>query len=149
MNKVILCALLVMFPSFTGCLDSLFGDKNEEEYYPNLKDRHKLNWDMSHSFSRVLDAGPYYALDVQEATFTVDTSDVWETGPSEADVHLSYWLPSNTLQGEKVPVIAIISPYFSYGQPGDESGHTGIVSSGRGEFIYENFIPHGLSLIHI
>ena len=148
-----------MFSSTTGCLGSLFGDEDEVDYYPNLNDRHKLDWDMSHSFSRVLDAGPHYALDVQEATFTVDTSDVWETGPSESDVHLSYWLPSNTLEGEKVPVIAIISPYFSYGQPGDESGHTGIVSAGRGEFIYENFVPHGyalaqvavfgLSLIHI
>ena len=43
-------------------------------------------------------AGPHYALDVQEATFTVDTSEVWESGPAEADVHLSYWLPSNTLR---------------------------------------------------
>ena len=149
MNKVILCAVVLVFSSTTGCLGSLFGDEDEVDYYPNLNDRHKLNWDMSHSFSRVLDAGPHYALDVQEATFTVDTSDVWETGPSESDVHLSYWLPSNTLEGEKVPVIAIISPYFSYGQPGDESGHTGIVSAGRGEFIYENFVPHGYALAQV
>ncbi len=149
MNKVILCTIVLMFSSFTGCLDSLFGEDEDEDYYPDLKDRHKLDWDMSHSFSRILEPGPHYALEVQEATFTVDTSEVWESGPSEADVHLSYWLPSNTLEGEKVPVIAIISPYFSYGRPGDESGHTGIVSAGRGEFIYENFVPHGYALAQV
>ena len=91
MNKEFLCILLVMSASLTGCMkDSLFGDENEEEYYPNIKDRHKLNWDMSHSFSRVLDAGPHYALDVQEATFTVDTSDVWESGP----LSLMYTFPT-------------------------------------------------------
>ena len=149
MNKVILCTFLLLFSSFTGCLESLFESDDKDDYYTNLKDRHKLDWDMSHTFSRVLYEGPHYALDVQEATITVDTSDVWETGPSESDVHLSYWLPSNTLDGEKVPVIAIISPYFSYGQPGDESGHTGIVSPGRGEFIYENFVPHGYALAQV
>ena len=102
MNKSVLCILLVMSASLTGCMK----DSSSEDYYPDLKSRHTLDWDMTHSFSRVLEQGPHYALDVQEATFTVDTSDVWESGPAEADVHLSYWLPSNTLKGEKVPVIA-------------------------------------------
>ena len=145
MNKSVLCILLVMSASLTGCMK----DSSSEDYYPDLKSRYALDWNMTHSFSRVLEQGPNYALDVQEATFTVDTSDVWESGPAEADVHLSYWLPSNTLKGEKVPVIAIISPYFSYGQPGDESGHTGIVSAGRGEFIYENFVPHGYAFAQV
>ena len=145
MNKSVLCILLVLSASLTGCMK----DSSSEDYYPDLKSRYALDWDMTHSFSRVLEQGPHYALDVQEATFTVDTSDVWESGPTEADVHLSYWLPSNTLKGEKVPIIAIISPYFSYGQPGDESGHTGIVSAGRGEFIYENFVPHGYAFAQV
>ena len=123
MNKSILCILMVIATSFTGCMD----DSKNDDYYPDIKVRHTLDWNMTHTFSKVLEPGPHYALEVQDATFTVDTSDVWESGPSEADVHLSYWLPSNTLEGEQVPVIAIISPYFSYGQPGDESGHTGIV----------------------
>ena len=145
MNKSILCILLVISASFTGCMDS---SKNDD-YYPDLKSRHTLNWNMTHTFSKVLEPGPHYALEVQDAIFSVDTSSVWESGPAEADVHLSYWLPSNTLEGEKVPVIAIISPYFSYGQPGDESGHTGIVSAGRGEFLYENFVPHGYALAQV
>ena len=98
--------IMVIATSFTGCMDNSLDD----EYYPDLRNRHSLEWDMTHTFSRVLEQGPHYALDVQEATFTVDTSEVWESGPAEADVHLSYWLPSNTLDGEKVPIIAIISP---------------------------------------
>jgi len=145
MDKSILCILLMISASFTGCMDS---SKNED-YYPDLKTRHTLDWNMTHTFSKVLEPGPHYALEVQDTIFSVDTSSVWESGPAEADVHLSYWLPSNTLEGEKVPVIAIISPYFSYGQPGDESGHTGIVSAGRGEFLYENFVPHGYALAQV
>ena len=145
MDKSILCILLMISASFTGCMDS---SKNDD-YYPDLKSRHTLDWNMTHTFSKVLEPGPHYALEVQDTIFSVDTSSVWESGPAEADVHLSYWLPSNTLEGEKVPVIAIISPYFSYGQPGDESGHTGIVSAGRGEFLYENFVPHGYALAQV
>ena len=145
MNKSILCILLVISASFTGCMDS----SKDDDYYPDLKTRHTLDWNMTHTFSKVLKPGPNYALEVQDAIFSVDTSSVWESGPAEAEVHLSYWLPSNTLEGEKVPVIAIISPYFSYGQPGDESGHTGIVSAGRGEFLYENFVPHGYALAQV
>jgi len=145
MNKSILCVLLVMATSFTGCME----ESKNNGYYPDIKDRHELDWNMTHTFSKVLETGPHYALEVQDATFTVDTSSVWESGPAEADIHLSYWLPSNTLKGEKVPVIAVISPYFSFGQPGDESGHTGIVGAGRGEFIFENFIPHGYAFAQV
>ena len=94
----------------------------------------------------VLEQGPYSALDIQEAFIEVDTSDIWETGPPTSNLHLSYWLPNNTLTGEKVPVIAIISPYYSYGQPGSESGATNVVAAGRGEFIFDNYVPHGYAL---
>ena len=78
-----------------------------------------------------------------------DTSEVWDVGPDQSTVHLSYWLPSNTLEGETVPVIAVVSPYFSYGQPGDESTQTNVVSAGRGEFIYQNFVPHGYAFAQV
>ena len=68
---------------------------------------------------------------------------------AESQVHLSYWLPSNTQEGEKVPVIAVVSPYYSFGQPGSESGATDVVGAGRGEFIYDNFIPHGYAFAQV
>jgi hypothetical protein len=53
----------------------------KEEFYPSLWDRHTLDWDTSGTFSRVLEPGPFHALEVQEAFIEVDTSSVWETGP--------------------------------------------------------------------
>ena len=117
--------------------------------YPDIFERYNLDWNWTGTYSRVLEDGPHTPLEVQEATIQVDTSGVWEGGPNSAEVHLSYWLPSNTEDGEKVPVISVISPYFSYGQPGDESTPTNIVGSGRGEFIYENFIPHGYAFAQV
>ena len=137
---------LLLNCALSGCIGS---NDNTENSYPSIWERGDLEWDTSGSFSRVLETGPYYALDVQEAMIEVDTSSVWETGPSSAEVHLSYWLPSNTEDGDRVPVIAVISPYFSYGSPGDESTPTSIVGAGRGEFIFENFVPHGYAFAQV
>ena len=102
----------------SGCIFSEASDgpiDAEEVSYPPIWDRHTLEWETDGSYSLVLEKGPYSPLDVQEAMIEVDTSSVWETGPSSAEVHLSYWLPNNTMDGAQVPVIAVISPYFSYG----------------------------------
>ena len=87
------------------------------ERYPNIYDRHTLEWNWTGSYSRVLEDGPHEPLPVQEVNIEVDTSGTWEGGPNTAEVHLSYWLPSNTEEGEKVPVIAVVSAYFDYGSP--------------------------------
>ena len=94
---------------------------DKEGMYPSIWQRYNLDWNWTDSYSYTLQPGPYHALEVQEATFEVDTSEVWETGPASSSIHLSYWLPSNTEMGEQVPIIAVISPYFSYGQQGSES----------------------------
>ena len=126
--------MLFLSALLSGCI---FSDKPEESsatdetQYPPIWDRHTLEWDTTGSYSLLLDPGPHSALEVQEAFIDVDTSDVWETGPAQSTVHLSYWLPNNTIDGEQVPVIAVISPYFSYGTQGSESS------------------PTNLSLIHI
>ena len=145
-------ALIFVLVSMSGCIfsDTSTSDKIVEEgEYPSIYDRHTLVWQDNHTFSYTLEQGPYYSLDVQEAFIEVDTSEIWETGPETSEVHLSYWLPSNTLEGEQVPVIAVISPYFSYGTQGDESTPTNIVSAGRGEFIFENFVPHGYAFAQV
>ncbi|MFL2941728.1 MAG: CocE/NonD family hydrolase [Candidatus Poseidoniales archaeon] len=123
---------------------------NQSYFYPDLFDRHELEWNMSGTHSYLLEKGPYSSLEVQEAFIDVDTSSVWETGPSNAIVHLSYWLPSNTEAGDKVPVIAIVSPYFDYGGPdGGASTPTNVVGAARGEFIFENFVPWGYAFAQV
>ena len=142
MRIAIFLSMLFLLGPLSGCFGEATPQTENEDstLYPTEWERHTLEWNWTDSYSYVLQPGPYTALDVQEATFEVDTSEVWETGPSTSTVHLSYWLPSNTEEGEKVPVIAVVSPYFSFGQPGDESGATNVVGAGRGEFIYDNYI---------
>ena len=144
--------VLLLAGTLSGCIFSEEEGRppaSDETQYPSIWDRHALQWETSGTYSLVLDPGPYGALEVQEAMVSVDTSTVWETGPSTSEVHISYWLPNNTQAGDKVPVIAIVSPYFSYGQPGDESSPTNVVSAGRGEFIFENFVPHGYAFAQV
>ena len=151
MREALFMTCLVLAMSLSGCFGSDETQEigSEESLYPDIYSRHTLDWNWSDSYSYVLEPGPYTALEVQEAFIEVDTSDIWETGPPTSNVHLSYWLPSNTQDGEQVPVIAVISPYFSYGQPGDESGATNVVGAGRGEFIFDNYIPHGYAFAQV
>jgi predicted acyl esterase len=145
-------AMIIVAVSMSGCLfssDDRTTTTDANDSYVSIFDRHTLEWKNNHTFSYTLEEGPYFALDVEEVDIDVDTSDIWETGPATSSVHLSYWLPSNTLEGENVPVIAIISPYFSYGAQGDESPPTNVVSAGRGEFIFENFVPHGYAFAQV
>ena len=144
--------LLLLTMSLSGCVfwsDEEPSTPIESSPYTSIWERHTLEWQMDDSMSFLLNPGPYQALEVAEAYIEVDTSDVWETGPSQSTVHLSYWLPNNTLDGEQVPVIAIISPYFDYGAQGSESSPTNVVSAGRGEFIFQNFVPHGYAMAQV
>ena len=151
MRQAIFMSIICLMLPLSGCFapEELSSNDEMEYFYPNIYDRYDLEWTWNGSYAMVLEPGPYQALDVQETLITVDTSGIWGGGPSSADVHLSYWLPSNTESGEQVPVIAVISPYFSYGQPGDESSPTNVVGAGRGEFIFDNFIPHGYAFAQV
>ena len=145
-----LVILLFLGASLSGC----FGkeeilNQEDEMPYPSIWERHLLEWNTTHTHSFILEPGPYFSLDVQEAMVEVDTTGVWDGGPNSAEVHVSYWLPSNTENGEKVPVIAIVSPYFSYGPPGSESSPTNVIGAGRGEFIHDNFVPHGYAFAQV
>ena len=96
-QAVVLAALLLLVP-LSGC----FGDTTSTDatdsssLYPSIWDRHTLDWNWTGSYARVLQDGPHEALPVQEALIEVDTTGTWEGGPNTAEVHLSYWLPSNT-----------------------------------------------------
>ena len=147
----VLLVSMMLSMTLSGCFGNSTPTSEEEvvETYPDIYERHTLEWNWTGSYSRVLEDGPYEPLPVQEVNIEVDTSGTWEGGPNTAEVHLSYWLPSNTEEGEQVPVIAVVSPYFDYGSPGSQSSPTNVVSAGRGEFIYDNFVPHGYALAQV
>ena len=151
MRQAVLLVLLLLLMPLSGCFGQTEAtpESEIESMYPDIYDRHTLEWNWTGSYARVLQDGPHQPLPVQEAFIEVDTTGTWEGGPNTAEVHLSYWLPSNTEAGEQVPVIAIVSPYFDYGSPGSQSTPTNVVGAGRGEFIYDNFIPHGYALAQV
>ena len=93
-------SVIIATSSISGCIltpKQSPVDESLEIIYPSIYDRQNLQFQNNHTFSYTLEKGIYHALEVQEAYIQVDTSDIWETGPAtSADVHLSYWLPSNT-----------------------------------------------------
>jgi predicted acyl esterase len=151
MRQALMLTVLLLTVPLSGCFGQSEPPVSPDEtgMYPDIYDRHTLEWNWTGSYARVLQDGPHQPLPVQEAFIEVDTTGTWEGGPNTAEVHLSYWLPSNTEVGEKVPVIAVVSPYFDYGSPGSQSSPTNVVSAGRGEFIYDNFVPHGYALAQV
>ena len=102
-TRAIATVLMLLAMSLSGCMfwaSEEAPEVVEENPYPSIWERHTLEWQTNDTMSYLLEPGPYHALDVQEAFIEVDTSDVWETGPAQSTVHLSYWLPNNTLEGE-------------------------------------------------
>ena len=92
----------------SGCISSMDEDGNSdtEVSYPSIWDRHSLEWQTNHTFSFLLEPGPFYPLDVQEAFIEVDTSEVWEVGPSVSSC-LLYTSPSPRDQrGSRMPACA-------------------------------------------
>ena len=72
MRSAWLLTLLVLLGPLSGCLGaSPSGEDAEQEaaMYPDISERHALEWNWTDSYSYVLEPGPYTALDVQEATF--------------------------------------------------------------------------------
>ena len=93
-------SVIIATSSISGCIlttKQVPVDESLEIIYPSIYDRQNLQFQNNHTFSYTLEKGKYHALEVQETYIQVDTSEIWETGPETADVHLSYWLPNNTL----------------------------------------------------
>ena len=66
-----LLVLLVLLGPLSGCLGAQApdgGKASEASMYPEVWDRHTLDWNWTDSYSYVLEPWPYTALEVQEAT---------------------------------------------------------------------------------
>ena len=88
MRTAFLLSLLFLLLPLSGCFGSSEDENLAQEfsYYPDINDRQFLDWEWNGSYSMVLEQGPYTPLEVQEATFEVDTSDIWETGPPTSNI---------------------------------------------------------------
>ena len=101
MRQALMLTVLLLTVPLSGCFGQSEPPASAEEpgMYPDIYERHTLEWNWTGSYARVLEDGPHQALPVQEAFIEVDTTGTWEGGPNTAEVHLSYWLPSNTEDG--------------------------------------------------
>ena len=81
---------LLILTTLSGCFGAEQSAKETStSYYPDIYDRHTLDWNTSHTHSFLLNSGPHHALDVQEATIEVDTTGVCEGGPKSSEEPLS------------------------------------------------------------
>ena len=116
-----------------------------------LKDRHKLDLNLTSWRSQLPEKGPHSILSMTEHFVEVDlpVSEQDAGYPEDALMHVALWLPSNTEVGEKVPVIATVHPYYDFGTEVDDSNPNTIPDLGVGQWIFEEFISHGYALAQV
>ena len=115
-----------------------------------LKERYKLDLNLSSWRSQLPEKGPYSVLPMTEHFVEVDLpiSEQDAGYPEDALMHVALWLP-NVTEGEKVPVIATVHPYYDFGVEGADSNPNTIPDLGVGQWIFEEFISHGYALAQI
>ena len=71
--------------------------------------------------------------------------------PGPALMHVALWLP-DVPEGTTVPVIATIHPYYDFGGEGivgEDSNPNTVPDRGVGEWVLEQFVPHGYALAQV
>ncbi len=92
-------------------------------------------YDMSGPWSRVLKKGPYRSLPFQRVMLTSKVDGV--------AIEVGFWRPK-VKTGVKVPVIAVVSPYFTGINPTDTTDMSSLPDPVRPHF--ENFLSHGYAI---
>ena len=118
-----------------------------------IHERHKMkNLDLTGERSAIPINGSYKVLTYTEHYIEVElplSED--DAGFPEDDVmHVALWLP-DVVEGEKVPTIMTIHPYYDFGGEGmpgvgDDSNPNTVPDRGVGQWVHENFIQHGYAL---
>lgn len=118
----------------------------------DLHDRHKMDLNLTQERSVLPVQGQYKVRAYTEHFIPVELpASEEDVGFPEDDLmHLALWMP-DVEPGVKVPVIMTIHPYYDFGGEGmpgvgDDSNPNTIPDRGVGEWIYDNFIPHGYAL---
>lgn len=151
MHKMLACIALLALPALAGCLDdSTPADPVDAgtEGLTSVHERAAMDFDVDSPYSYALVEGVFDILPSQSIFVDVPLSPA-ELGAaadptSPPRIHMGLFLP-DVPEGTKVPVIADIGPYYDDGDVGaTERG------SGRlGEFLIENFVPHGYAVAQV
>ena len=117
--------------------------------YP-IQDRWKLDLNLTSWRSQLPEKGEWDVLPMTEHFVNVDLPlEERDLGyPEPPQMHLALWRP-DVPPGTKVPVIATIHPYYDFGAPGDKSSPNTVPDRGVGQWIHEEFVPHGYALAQV
>lgn len=117
-----------------------------------LHDRHTMALNYSGLRSQLPEAGPYSFTGPSEhyVEVTLPASEQDAGYPEPAVMHVALWMP-DVPEGETVPVIATIHPYYDFGTEvaGGDSNPNTIPDAGVGAWVLEQFVPHGYALAQI
>ena len=112
--------------------------------------RHTMDLPMDTLRAQLPVNGTYEALPYEEHFIEVDlpASEQDAGFPGDALMHVALWLP-DVPEGEKIPVIMTIHPYYDFGGEGvvgDDSSPNTVPDGGVGKWVYDTFVPHGYAL---
>ena len=156
-NVIFLTTFLVIIFIIMGFIlgpELIVEDSEEIEYSQwskvPLKERYQLDLNLTSWRSQLPESGPYGILPMTEHFVEVDLpASEQDVGfPEDALMHVALWLP-NVTEGQKVPVIATIHPYYDFGTEVDDSNPNTIPDLGVGKWIFEEFISHGYALAQV
>ena len=127
-------------------------DENYSWWEVPLHDRHKMNLDFTGTRSALPANGTYTWTGPSEYFVEVDlpASEQDAGYPEPALMHVALWLP-DVPEGETVPVIATIHPYYDFGTEvadGDSNPNT-VPDGGVGAWVLDQFVPHGYALAQV
>ena len=142
-------------------LGTIFGevvlenDNSEQSYewwQTPLQDRHNMDLDLTQMRSVLPVNGTYDILTYTEHFVSVELPASEEDAgfPEEDVMHVALWLP-DVPEGQEVPVIMTIHPYYDFGGEGmpgvgEDSNPNTVPDGGIGAWVYDNFISHGYAL---
>ena len=149
---VIFIALLLATTNFGSTLSDNLVDDLDLSDWRNvpLKERFRLSLNLSADRSLLPEVGPYTIQPVTEHFVPVDLplSEQDVGYPGDAVMHVALWLP-DVPEGEKIPVIATIHPYYDFGTEVDDSTPNTVPDGGVGQWVYDQFVPFGYALAQV
>ena len=120
-----------------------------------LQDRHKMDLDFTGSRSQLPVNGTYNWTGPTEHFVEVDLpASEQDVGyPEPALMHVALWMP-DVPEGQEVPVIATVHPYYDFGGEGapgagDDSNPNTVPDAGVGAWVLDQFVPHGFAFAQI
>tara|TARA_B110000438_G_scaffold300401_1_gene352701 strand:+ start:1481 stop:3325 length:1845 start_codon:yes stop_codon:yes gene_type:complete len=130
-------------------------EENSSWWNVPLHDRHKMNLDYTGIRSQLPVNGTYNWTGPTEYFVEVDlpASEQDAGYPEPALMHVALWLP-DVPEGETVPVIATVHPYYDFGAEGapglgSDSNPNTVPDGGVGAWVLDQFVPHGYALAQI